>query len=239
MKKLLQGTAVLFVLSLVFSACMKNNDSQTVIPSGGLMAFNLAADADAVGIRLDGNNLVNQPLLYTNFTGAYLPIYVGNRTAWAYDYYSGNVLTQQVPFVSVDSQYYSLFVVSADSNYKTVVVNDHLDTLNYDAGHAFVRYINAIGDSTQQPLVKFNQAGADVVSEAAAFAHVSGFSKLAAGNTTVSVKVSTGIDTSRSVELEANKVYTVLLLGKPGATGDKAVQIKYIVNGTVEANDNQ
>ena len=111
MKKFLQGTAVLLVLSLVFSACMKNNDSQTVIPSGGLMAFNLAADADAVGIRLDGNNLVNQPLLYTNFTGAYLPIYVGNRTAWAYDYYSGNVLTQQVPFVSVDSQYYSLFVV--------------------------------------------------------------------------------------------------------------------------------
>jgi hypothetical protein len=41
-------------------------------------------------------------------------------------------------------------------------------------------------------------------------------------------------DTSRTVTLEKDKVYTVLLVGIPGLTDKtKSVQIKYIANGTL------
>ncbi len=239
MKKFFLGTMMLAAMTFLFSACMKNDDSQTAIPAGGLMAFNLSTDADGVGLSLDGNNLVSQPLQYTNYTGTYLPVYTGNRTAWAYDFYSGSALTPQTSFTVVDSQYYSLFVVSADSNFKTVVVNDSLTKLSYDAGHAFVRYINAVADSTLQPQVVFTQGGTALLHELADFAHVSAFSKPEAGNLTVAVSGSNGVDVSRTFEVEANKIYTVLLMGKPGETGDKAVQIKYIVNGTVDDNSTE
>ncbi|MFT4024101.1 MAG: DUF4397 domain-containing protein [Flavihumibacter sp.] len=234
MKKMLKGSALLLSMAVLFSACLKNNDSQVNVPAGGLMAFNLSPDAGGIGIKLDGNNLVRTPVFYTNFTGGYLPVYVGNRTAWAFDYYSGVMLTRQTGFNVVDSQYYSLFVVSSDSNFKTVIVNDHLDSLGYEEGYAFVRYINAIADSTLQPEVKLGTGDMNPVAERPAFAAVSAFRKLSAGTAMVSVKGAGGVDVSRPITLEANKVYTVLLLGKPGASGDKSVQIKYIVNGTVD-----
>lgn len=234
MKRILQGSVLLLLMSALFSACMKNDGPQPNIPAGGLMAFNLSPDADGIGIKLDGNNLVNQPLRYTNYTGAYLPVYTGNRSTWAYDYYSGVTLTPKTGFNSVDSQYYSLFVVSADSNFKTVVVNDRLDTIHYNAGHAFVRYINAVADSVHEQHVTLSAGGADLVSENAAFAHISGFALVPAGNLAVAVKnAGAGVDASRTIELEANKIYTVLLIGRPGATGDKAVQIKFVANGAV------
>jgi hypothetical protein len=45
-------------------------------------------------------------------------------------------------------------------------------------------------------------------------------------------------DTSRTVTLEKDKVYTVLLVGIPGQTDTtKSVQIKYIANGTLTPSD--
>ena len=52
----------------------------------------------------------------------------------------------------------------------------------------------------------------------------------------VAVKVSNGssIDASRNIPVEQGKVHTVLLAGVPGAADTtKAVQIKYILNGSL------
>lgn len=241
MKKVVQIFALVAVIAVVFSSCLKDdNNNQPPIPSGGLMAFNLAPDADGIGIRLDGNNLVNQPLSYTNFTGGYLPIYTGERTARSFDYYTGAPIAAETKFSSVDSQYYSLFVVGTDSNYKNVIVTDNLDSIPFQSGKAFVRYINAVTDTTVQPEVTIRSGATDIVKEAAPFAQVSAFSTVDAGDISVSIKGGAGIDKSRTFSVEANKIYTVLLVGQPGVSdGSKAVDIKYIANGTVEETSSQ
>ncbi|WP_046369140.1 DUF4397 domain-containing protein [Flavihumibacter petaseus] len=233
MKSTLKLFAVFSLVAILATSCLKSSDNQPATPVAGLMAFNLAPDQNSMGIRLNGNNLTNQPLSYTNYTGAYLPIYVGDRSAWAFDYSNGAPLTEETKFSAAADQYYSLFVVGSDSSYKTLVTTDNLDSLPFTAGKAFVRYINAIVDTTTSPEV-IVAGGSTSYQQEVSFGQVSAFQPIDAGDIAVSVKAGTTIDKSRTFPVEANKIYTVLLVGEPGAAGNKAVDIKYVVNGTIQ-----
>ena len=50
------------------------------------------------------------------------------------------------------------------------------------------------------------------------------------------IKVSNGstINKDRTITLEQQKVYTVLLAGVPGSTGNDSLQIRFIENGTLQ-----
>jgi len=74
-----------------------------------------------------------------------------------------------------------------------------------------------------------------VVNAPAPYASVSGFTAVNAGDVSVHVSNGSTIDATRTITLEQRKVYTVLLTGVPGGTGDRAVQIKFISNGTVDS----
>ena len=96
-----------------------------------------------------------------------------------------------------------------------------------------MRYINAIPDSTK-PTVTITANGTNVVNTQAGFSSVSDFVAADPGQVTITVKNNTTIDANRTISLEQGKVYTVLLAGIPGATDTtKAVQIKYILNGSL------
>ena len=114
----------------------------------GLMAFNLSPDKPAIGIALSGSNLTNAALGYTNYTGGYLNIYSGSRTIEAYDAGGGNTFTAS-DYNFEQNKYYSLFIVGKDSAYRNIVVNDQLDSLSANSGKAFIRYVNAVPDSSR------------------------------------------------------------------------------------------
>jgi hypothetical protein len=96
-----------------------------------------------------------------------------------------------------------------------------------------VRFVNAIPDSSQ-PVVKIASNGTDVFNQAAKFATVSEFLPVNPGSVAVTVSNSGNININRNIELAEKKAYTVLLIGKPGETGnDKALQIRFIENGTL------
>ncbi|HRN57217.1 MAG TPA: DUF4397 domain-containing protein [Agriterribacter sp.] len=217
----------------VFASCLKTNDNNNPgTPVAALMAFNLSPDKSAIGIALSGNNLTHTPLAYTNYTGGYANIYPGTRSVEAYDAGSGTVFTAS-DFTFNEGQYYSLFVVGADSAYHNVVVNDALDSLLPASGKAFIRYINAIPGSGQ-PLVTVSDNAHSVISENAAFTSVSNFVAINPGNANIAVNDNNGIQATRSVALEERKVYTILFAGIPGATDTtQSVQIRYIENGTL------
>ena len=100
---------------------------------------------------------------------------------------------------------------------------------------AYVRYINAIPDSSY-PIVTVTQGGNNVVNENAAFSTVSRFTAVNPGEVAITVTNNNNIQANRNITLEQRKVYTALLIGVPGSTDTaKAVQIKYIVNGTLSA----
>lgn len=223
--------ATLAVLFIFFASCTKTDNDNNNIPAAGLMAFNLATDQPATNIALSGNLLPGSPMNYLSFTGGYLRIFTGTRTITAFDYFTGRMLTNS-GYSFAPNKYYSLFVVGSQKNYSNLVVNDNLDSLAATKGGAFVRYINAIPDSSK-PLVSV-AAKTIVINENAPFGKVSDFTPLAAGQVTVSVKNDNTINATRTINLDESKAYTILLTGDPNATDStKKVQIRYVENGTV------
>jgi hypothetical protein len=224
--------SVVMVSAVLFAACRKSDSNHVDIPAAALMAFNVAPDKPAIGIALSGNTINQSPLGYTSFTGQYLNIYPGNRSIEAYDYNSNTSFATSDYSFDPD-KYYSLFVVGADSSYRNVVALDNFDSLSGSNGKAYLRYLNAIPDSSN-PVVKISAAGQEVANSPAAFATISEFTEVTPGSVNISVSNNGNINANRVIELSERKAYTVLLLGKPGDSDTaKAVQIRFIENGTL------
>lgn len=232
---------VLAVVSagVLFSSCLKDKDNNNPdIPAGALLSFNLAPDQSSMLIRLSGNLLTQTPLAYTNYTGGYQSIYAGSRQIDAFSFNSNQPLTS-TSYTFDKDKYYSLFVTGADGAYRNVVTVDNFDSLSASGGKAYVRYINAITDTVNAAAVTIAAGGNEVVHESAVYARVSAFTAVNPGDISITVKNSHGVDASRTIPVEQKKVYTILLVGKPGATdANQQVQIKYVSNGTL-SDDNK
>lgn len=230
----LMALAVFLLTTLLFSSCKKDlNGNVPAIPAAGLMAFNLIPDNGAIGFAISSNSLGNYPLLFGNYSGGYQAVYTGNRTVTSFNFYSGATLASASQLFA-DSAYYSVFAVGNNGSYRNVIVNDKLDSLPTTTGEAFVRFVNAIPDSTTQPLVNISANGTNVFNTNAAFGTVSDFKGITPGNISVSVNNESSINASRNITVEQGKIYTVLLTGIPGQSDTtKAVQIRFIQNGSV------
>lgn len=221
----------LLATGVLFTACNKfDDDDNANTPVAGLMAFNLVPDKSAVTVALSGNALGNAPLTYSSYTGVYLPVFPGSRTVETYDNASTPFTTTTATFEA--EKFYSAFVVGANGNYRNVILRDNFDSLSGASGQAYIRYINAIPDSTQ-PNVTITGGGSNVISGPAAFASVSEFKAVAPGQVTIDVNNGGNIDADRTITVEARKIYTVLLSGIPG-DATNGVQIRFVVNGQLD-----
>jgi hypothetical protein len=232
-RKSLVPAAGLITIAVFLAACSKfDNEDTSTVPVAGLMAFNLAPDKAAIGITLSNNNLLNAPLAYTNYTGTYQRIYAGNRAVESFDVITDTTIAGN-DFNFETNKYYSLFVAGANGNYTNIISHDNFDSLGSASGKAYIRYINAIPDSTK-PTVTITANGNNMFNSPAGFTAVSEYAAADPGQLSIAVKNNTNIDASRTITVEQGKVYTVLLAGIPGATDTtKSVQIKYILNGSL------
>lgn len=222
-----------FAIVVVVGACNKNLGPSEPIPSAGLMVFNLAPDQEAVGVALSNSLLTNNPLQYTGYNGLYQNIYVGQRDIQVYNYLTDSVVATGNHTFENDN-YYSLFVTGNNGVYKTIVVEDEVDS-SASADKAYIRYINAVPDSSS-PVVTVTSAGTKVLDGAAAFNTVSPFAAVNEGEVNVSISNGTNISAARNITLEKGKVYTALLIGDPSKTDSTSkIQIRYIQNGQLPA----
>lgn len=222
----------LAVITVAFTACNKKDAVETHIPSSGLMVFDLAPDKDGIGVALSGNLINNMPLGYTSYNGTYRSIYTGNRDIEVFDLRDS--VFAKSSFTFEDGDLYSLFVTGNNGNYKVITVKDDVDS-NATADKAYIRYINAIPDSSA-PDVTVTAGGSAVSKQAASFNTVSAFTPIAPGDVKIAVSNGTNVSTERTFTVESGKVYTALIIGVPGATDElKKVQIRYVQNGVIPA----
>lgn len=213
--------------AVLFVSCSKNNDNDfDSPPSAQLMLFNLAPDKPAVGFTISGNQLGNAPLNYTGYSGVYLPIYTGSRELRSFDFNNGATIAARTDTYA-DSSYYSAFLLGAAGDYRNLVVQDDYTNVVPVSGKAWVRYINAVPDTITRPDVTI--AG---TTEGAVYGSVSDFVQVDAGSVDVAITSGT-FNTSRTITLAENRIYTVLFVGLPGATDPAlAVQARFIENGS-------
>ena len=229
--RLIAGALTVLVL---FSACKKQDlNNASLPPLAGLMAFNLSPDQPAVGFDVASNRLANNAYGYTNYTGVYLPVYTGTSEVRAFDFNTGSTLAFSNLNFS-DSSYYSTFLLGANGNYRNITVMDNLNLLAATNGKAWVRYVNAIPDSTTNPVIMVSSNGDNNITDTAHYGSVSDFVQVSAGQVNASIGNGTTISASRAMTLEENKIYTFLFVGIPAAadTG-RAVQIRFIQNGSI------
>ncbi|WP_143307500.1 DUF4397 domain-containing protein [Chitinophaga vietnamensis] len=234
MKKSVIPVVVIAALMITFFfSCSKNDNND--VPIAGLMAFNLSPDQGAVAVTLSGNILPGNPLYYMSYSGVYLNIFAANRTVRTYDFISGAGLASTSYNFQRD-KYYSHFFMGARNNYTNVVVPDVIDSLSKGAassGKAYIRYVNAIPDSSK-PLVTMVANGDSIIKSWAPYTAVSGFAAVTPGPVAIAATNAGSINVARTISVEAQKVYTVLLVGMPGASdASRTVQIRYVINGVL------
>lgn len=237
MRLSLNVAILLLSAGVLLTSCLKNKDNGEDIPAAGVMSFNLAPDQKAAVIRLSGNNVTQQPLGYTNFSGVYQRIYTGERAVESFDYLTGSKLGATFSYNFEPNKSYSIFLVGADSSYKNIVALDDVDSNEVNSGKAYIRYINAIVDTVNKSAVTISAGGSAVINDNANYASVSDFKAVAAGDLSVAVK-NGAVDIGRTITVQAGKVYTVLLIGLPGAESETTKpQIKYVENGTLVSDE--
>jgi hypothetical protein len=231
MKKILGSILILTSIILLASCNKETVGNSNSNDYAGLLAFNLAPDK-TVGFAIAAASFTNAPLAFTNYTGGYQPVYPGGRTVSAYDFPIGTTIaSKENNFVA--GKYYSVYLVGRNGNYQTIISDDNTDSLNAGSGNAYIRYINAITDSSN-PVVRIATRESEAINEPAAFGALSAFKQIAAIDVNISVNNGSTINSSRTITAEANKVYTVLLVGVPGSAGADSVQIKFIQNGSLQ-----
>lgn len=229
-------TAMTAFAAVTFSSCLKSvsNDNNNNTPTAGFMAFNLAPDKSAINLSLGGSTLANA-LGYIGYTGGYVSIYAGTRTTQVTETGSGNVIGTPVDYTYEQNKYYSSFLIGANGTYNNLIARDNFDSLSGSNGQAYVRYINAIPDSSH-PNVSLTVNGTPVNTASTNFGTLSAFIPVPTGTLTIAATNGGTIQITRDFPVTAAKVYTALIVGIPGSTDPaKVVQIKYIENGTLNA----
>ena len=231
-KNLLPITGI-FLIAILFGACKKSDVDNTRTPAAGLMAFNLIPNSGGIGVAIGNNNMTPQALYFNNFTGVYKAVYTGDRTLESYSFGSGSTLAKESHNFK-DSSYYSVFVMGANDNYSNVFVEDKLaDLPQNDKTKTFVRFVNAIPDSSSSK-VTVSAGGNDVFNATSSFKDISQFKEIAAGDVKVTINNESTIEESRTIKLEQGKIYTILLTGLPETTNeDFGIDIKFILNATL------
>lgn len=223
------------ILTLLFSACRKNSDNTPGDNTqyAGLLSFNLIPDKTSIAFAVGGAAITTAPLSYPNYTGAYQPIIPGSRKVEAFNYAGTDSAFASATNSFVANKFYSVYAVGFNNHYSTVISPDNIDSSIIGSGKAYVRYINAITDSSNKN-VSIEKSGANVFDSTVSFSAITPFKNVDAGNVTVTVNNGSNVNVNRTFAVEAGKVYTILLIGVPGSSDiDKQVKIVYVVNGSI------
>jgi hypothetical protein len=230
MKKLFEHRllplCVIFIsLTVVLSACSKDNDDPIDTDVAGLMAFNLVPDRPGVLLDISGSSLTPNPMDFAAYTGGYLSIFPGVRRITSTDA-PGMQILDTTTYLFEPDKYYTVFVTGAEDDYENIIVNDDYEPLNPQTGRAFFRYVNAVPGGGQLSIEGENLP--------ASYREVSDFQMISAGNYNVTFTMDGADPVSRNIDFKENIAYTILIAGIPNHPDvDRALQIRYVENGVI------
>lgn len=221
-------------LSILFTACKKKDRDIQQPDAAGIMAFNLSPDQNAVGFKIEGRIFTQNPLAFGNYTATYRAIYTGNRTVQAFNYVNGVILdTAAANFEN--NKYYSSFLFGKNGTYKEVIVQDKIDSLPYSTNKAYVRMVNGYSLPNFTPSIRYTlNDSTEIYNQPLSYTTASSFLEVPAGEVNIEARSGAEVKSSRKINFEVNKVYTLLLIDNVSADSLANPEIKFIVNGFIQ-----
>ncbi|HRE51983.1 MAG TPA: DUF4397 domain-containing protein [Flavitalea sp.] len=229
------GISGVIMLTLALGiGCKKTPVEENTKPVAGLMSFNLAPDKSGVRISVSGDVINSQGLNYEQYSTIYQEVEPGHHII---ESASGGAMMASAGFHFEEDNFYSLFVLGNQGTYSNIIVRDKYENLSDASGKTFLRYVNAIPDSSDLT-VTIAATGANISVPGIHYAHVSDFVSLNNGLDVV-VRISNGndVETEGIFNFVNGRVYTVVFTGIPG-TGDesKSVKIHSVMTGAFSGN---
>lgn len=220
--------------SLLFTACNKNDKNIIPPDAAGIMGFNLAPDQNNVGFSISGNIFTQSPLGFGNYTATYRAIYTGSKSVQSFNYGSSALIDSARADFKKD-KYYSTFLFGRNGNYDQVIVQDGIDSLPYTTNKAYVRMVNGYTLSNFTPFIVYTLSDSSQISnQRLVYKAVSEFMEVPAGEIKVEARAGTETKANRTINFEANKVYTLLLLDNANLDSLANPEIRFIVNGFIQ-----
>ncbi|SIT25249.1 protein of unknown function [Filimonas lacunae] len=225
-------TGCVLIAAGAVMSCSKSSDyngNQGSV-SAAIAVFNLS-DQSGVNISLGGSVLYNTSLVYPSYMD-YQAIRPGTYTVRSF-VASSNTTLAESSFNFDTANYHTVVIAGANNNYKNITVRDNFDNLSGTNGKAYVRFINAVPDSTQ-PTVTIS-GGTSPISFVSGFGISSDFKEVTPGDITIKADNGATINASSVLAAQATGVYTAVVMGFPGSTDTaKAVKVKFILNGRLQ-----
>ena len=191
---------------LVLLSCSKNSQDTSTTPAASVMAFNLAPDKSNVAFAVSGSRLGNTVLNFAQYSGNYLGAPPGDKVVQAFDNNSSNTIFASTSYTFQTDKFYSVFFVGKGAHYANLVVNDDISSLSGSSGNAYIRYVQAIPDSTSAFNVVVTNAGGTIISDVVGFPMISTFKAVTPGQITISVTNGNDITLNKSITTEVNHI---------------------------------
>lgn len=224
-------TLLVFAGIILFVSCKKDIHHSSD-PKASVMAFNLTIDRPSIGYLISNTYLTDEPLAYLNST-VYLPVFSGSAKVKLFDATTDTILSN-TSFTFGEKKYYSIFAVGARHHYKNIIVNDSFPSLHDSSGKAYVRFVNAIPDSSTATISALSPADSVLLSIFSSYTSVSAYKEITPGSVTFKLDAKGFFSIKSAFAIEENKSYTLLLTGMYGEKDPaKSVRIRCLLNGAV------
>lgn len=213
-------SALLCIVMLSFSSCLKNDDDYVEIPVALISAINASPDVDAADFYLDQNRGNSVPVK-SGESLDYIRAYTGKRNASFY--FSMNQQKIKTDTVTLKADHlYSLFLSNVAATPDYLLITDSI--AQPEAGKATIRFVNLSPDVQSADLAV---QGGNVLASNKGYKGYSGFITVA-GDTQYSFEIrragtGTVLSTLTNIKLRSGSVYTVWLQGLASGSGQTAL----------------
>ena len=210
--------AVLGLLTISISSCLKDNKTTVLPASAALSVINASPGAPPSDFYLDNNKVNSYPFGYGDGID-YISAFTGKRQATFKA--SGTTAAYKTDTITLQAnRYYSLFLTNTAPNAEYLLLND---TISKPAdGKASIRLVNVSKDA---PSVDLAVKGGAVLVTNKGYKGFSGFVPVTANsNYTLEIRqtgTSTVLASIANVPLNNGSIYTIWLQGSAGATDNK------------------
>ncbi|MEQ8244094.1 DUF4397 domain-containing protein [Fulvivirga sp.] len=219
-------TIVSFFIGLfILTSCL---DDESPSPEYAYLSlYHASPDTDAVDILIGDSQVNSQPFSFKDYSERYISVLPGSKSL-EFINEDNETSILDTTFSFEKNKYYSVFIADSLNSIETIVFGDSVNLESLDEGEAMIRFIHMSPDSPDVEVL----ANDDELFASISFKNGTPFEPFnVESDFSLTFKATTGEEsillTDPNVELQAGRLYTIILTGFLNAPEGNSNEISY------------